>query len=166
MLHMFNFIQKRTQNLLADMAWQKNLTPMLISPWWIEQDAHTKRPKPHGIVLIIQGLITETFLQAAVFVAKSHGMTNIRHNEGAWSKHGHILPGCYKGFKEKAIIERKNWNQKAKGFIYLLGMFFIINVVRLSSACNMRSVSSSNCFLSGWLEPPWLRLCERFLPHA
>lgn len=31
---------------------------------------------------------------------------------------------------------------------YLLGMFFIMSVVRVSSPCNMRSISSSYCFLS------------------
>lgn len=48
---------------------------------------------------------------------------------------------------------------------YLLGIFFIISVVRLSSPLIMRSTSSSYCFLlSSWLElPSFLRLLARSL---
>jgi hypothetical protein len=55
-----------------------------------------------------------------------------------------------------------NLCKKRKIFTYLLGMFFIISVVRLSSPLFMRSMSSSYSFKSVTLDvPTFLRLLKR-----
>lgn len=49
------------------------------------------------------------------------------------------------------VIKQGMIGEKSE-FTYLLGMFFIINVVLLSSPRNMRSTSSSYSFFSALLE--------------
>lgn len=74
-----------------------------------------------------------------------------------------IITGKKKDPTITNMILRLTWEAS-----YLLGMFFIISVVRLSSPRIMRSISSSYCFLfSAWLEPPsFLRLRDRSIGES
>jgi len=62
----------------------------------------------------------------------------------------------------KFRLYKKRFGRASRIFTYLFGMFFIINVVRLSSPRNMQSVSSSYSFLSEWFELDSILRCERF----
>lgn len=80
---------------------------------------------------------------------------------------GKLIPKKNGNMVQSALKRYQNWEQSRDGwYTYLLGMFFIISVVRLSSPRNMRSISSSYCFLSALWEFASLLRWERFLTRS